>query len=230
MLFAFVFSLPIYVYAAPPPRPRSWQKDLGDGLIFYATLPDDEELGYPKTGLYRDGELLYAVDGYPLGEIYFSNDGMSFLYLSAGINPPEHWGITRLTGKSSQPNNPSFIVLVCFYRQGEFVHSFYLNELIQRSERVIDNLNRINSRQTTGSTISQLWMDDSQERQYDRIGNTLKITTIEGTIITFDLYTGLIVSTEKASQQNMIMIGLGAVAATITVLFCTIARWKRGAS
>ena len=62
----------------PPMPPTPWNIDLEDGLVFHyrpeyahysihgfarGTPTEFKEQGYPRTGLYRDGALVYAVQG-----------------------------------------------------------------------------------------------------------------------------------------------------------------------
>jgi len=55
--------------------------DLGDGLVFQMTPPHYEEQGYPKSGLYRDGELIYThnISDTFFQSLFFSDDAMSVL-------------------------------------------------------------------------------------------------------------------------------------------------------
>ena len=56
--------------------------DLGDGLIFWMVMPEDEILGYPASGLYKNGELIYTVDvdlNWWYDRPYFSKSAMTFI-------------------------------------------------------------------------------------------------------------------------------------------------------
>lgn len=85
---------------------RPYHIVLGDGLIFHVTPPGGEAfgfIGYPETGLYQDGVLIYAVEGRDLFDsLFFSEDAMSFLEISPWL------GSER--------------TVVRFYHQGVLVH------------------------------------------------------------------------------------------------------------
>ena len=90
-------------------NPRPIERDLGNGLTFWMVIPRDVELGYPKSGLYQNGELVYAVDvcaGWWLTPLYFSNDPMNFIRIDAGAS-------------------------VRFYEQGIFMHSYDVDSLLR---------------------------------------------------------------------------------------------------
>ena len=87
--------------------------DLDDGLIFRMALSVEEENTWIETGqagLYRDGELIYAVDidaGWWWRTLYFSDDAMTF------------FSVPWSTGE------------IRFYEQGVFVHSYDVIDLLQ---------------------------------------------------------------------------------------------------
>jgi hypothetical protein len=102
--------------AEPPPPPTPWYNSLGDGLIFYMTPTEYEELGYPKSGLYRNGELIYTVESYLYRSyLYFSSDRMSFLYV---------------------PSTGGSLWVAGFFKQGERLLEHTLSDLLRRPERV----------------------------------------------------------------------------------------------
>jgi hypothetical protein len=79
-------------YALTPPRPEPRRIHLGDGRVFHLTPPEFEAQGYPKSGLYQDGELVYTFDRWELWGhmMFFSNDAMSFL-----VVPISAFGVIR---------------------------------------------------------------------------------------------------------------------------------------
>ena len=84
--------------------------DLGDGLIFWMVLPEDEELGYPTSGLYKNGELIYTVDvdhDWWWSSLHFSRDAMSFI---------------------RSPFTPR---AVRFYQQGVLIHEYDVLSLLR---------------------------------------------------------------------------------------------------
>ena len=202
------------------------QTDLGDGLVFWMTLPDDERLGHPASGLYRNGEILYTVDvdgNWWWAQLYFSDDAMSFLF------------VPLIGGERST---------VRFYDKGILVHEHNVLSLLEGGA---DSL-------IPPYEILTFYRWDLY-RDHDRANNILRITTAENTIVSFDLSTGEIISTEPAeneptqndynstdailpaesveeeliqnSYKVIIAIGIGVVAcAIITVLF-TIIKSKR---
>jgi len=93
---------------------KPYHIELGDGLVFHVTPPGGEEygfIGYPETGLYRDGELIYTVgDRHFFDSLFFSNDAMSFLEIS--------------------PWNGNERIAVRFYNQGVFVHQYLAQDFL----------------------------------------------------------------------------------------------------
>jgi len=68
--------------AEPPSPPEPWYIEFSNGKIFYMTPEEYEMQGYPKSGLYYHDEMIYSVDRfYRSYEIYFANDGSSFVYM-----------------------------------------------------------------------------------------------------------------------------------------------------
>lgn len=160
-LFLIFLILPaIHSSAEPPPPPTPWELEIEEGLVFYMTPLDYEELGYPRSGLYREGELIYEVESYfYFGEVHFSKDGMSFLVV---------------------PRPGGCLWVVAFYKQGERVHVFTLDDVLENPERVSE------------TTVGYFW-EGPQGRNLNRDRNTLSVTTVEHNEITFDLSSGLIV-------------------------------------
>ena len=140
--------------------------DLGNGLVFYMTPSRFEERGYPKSGLYRDGELIYTTEldiaAAFWSRLYFSDDAMTFLQL-----PSNHNGFIR------------------FYERGVLVHSTGVQELLRHGERFLG--------EPFPHTGIQAWRLGT-ETNHDRANNRLHITTVENTVVTFDLTTGEILS------------------------------------
>ena len=75
-------------HAEPPSPPEPWYIEFSNGKIFYMTPEEYEGYGYPPSGLYYDGELIYSVEGYIRHyETYFAYDGSSFIFMPyAGWN------------------------------------------------------------------------------------------------------------------------------------------------
>jgi len=150
--------------------PNPYEIDLGDGLIFYVTLPEDEIKGYPKSGLYKDEELLYSVEvdyGWWWSRPYFSNDAMTFLF----------------------EEGPRGSIL--FYEEGVITKKYKILDFLHNGEASL-----IPPRNDVPGDHTYKW-DFGDLREYDRENNTLRILTAEDYLITFDLSTGLILSFEK---------------------------------
>jgi len=191
MSFLIVFILPANIYACVPAPPTSRRIDLGDGMVFYVTIPLCNYREYPPSGLYIDGELIYTIESTPLGVLYFSNDGMSFLHFIGSHN-------RGYRGQSTYEG------LVFFYRYGELVHFFPLNALVHNPETIYAEERRIWDERMRGEggptgappRVADMWAT----RHYyghNSENNTLTVTTFENRLLTFDLSTGLIISDEK---------------------------------
>ena len=177
ILWALLLKFSIMaVYAiAPAPPHRPFSIDLGDGLVFHATHQRDLEHGYPITGLYRDGKLVYAVNSPPhhWGELFFSYDGMSFLEVRSLT--------TRWHGRPSRVRD---IYLgspaVRYYYMGNLTHFYSWSSLVNIRNSVVFT-----------DIVTADW-DIPELRYHDRSNNTLQIITRDQRRIIFDLSTGLI--------------------------------------
>jgi len=189
MLVSFVTTA--FAIDEPPPAVTPWHRDLGDGLVFHyrpkyehyrpdefseGTPTDFKERGYPATGLYLNGELIYTVEERLRGLLYFSNDGMTFLNVRWTVPAG---GIPGASWREQELPTPA----VSFFEQGSLVHTFYVIDLVID----IDSINF--------SGAGAQW-DHQQLRYHDRENNTLRVTTLDTRDITFDLSTGLILSIE----------------------------------
>ena len=115
--------------SAEPPPAEPWQHELSDGLMFYMTPPDYEAIGYKPSGLYSNGTLVYSVDGYARNNIYFSRDGMSFLYIAWR----ERAWDDIIWLRDTYPDGILF-----FYNNGQLIHTFTQKEI-----RAYTNGNRV---------------------------------------------------------------------------------------
>ena len=173
--------------------------DLGDGLVFWMTLPGHVESGYPASGLYQNEDLLYTVevDGdWWWGQLYFSDDAMSFLFVP-------------IMGESSSA--------IRFYNQGVFEHDFKVINLLEGGADSLIPPYELH-------TYNQ-W-DFGEQRFYDRANNILQTTTAENVTITFDLSTGTILSMEKEQTQDnkaaiIVVVCVFVCTAAIIILFIT---------
>jgi len=171
LLCAFVIIFSSINVLALTIIPTPIEIDLGDGLVFWLTLPEGEIFGrpgYPKAGLYRDGELIYSVDansGWWWGSLHFSDDAMTFFWLP--MNGHEGWDIR-------------------FYDRGVHIHSYKVISLLEGGD---DSLIRIAGPQS-------LW---DHRHYHNRENNTLQIVTVEDATVTFCFSTGLILSIERYS-------------------------------
>jgi len=143
--------------------------------------------GYPQTGLYRNGELVYTVEAPILGrQLYFSNDGMSFLmvgwWVAASGNP-------GMAARNREPIEPA----ARFFSQGNFVHSHEVFDLVENRNRII-------------YSVGHAQWDFQSEREHNRENNTLRVLTRDERLITFDLSTGLVASTQQAQRDQIIHI------------------------
>jgi len=109
-LTALVFTEDAY---ALDPAMYPIEIELWDGMVFYMTPPEFEEEGHPKSGLYRDGVLIYTVDIWEFwGTLYFSNDGMSFLIIPQGMGS------------------------IPFYEQGVLTHYHDVRDLLRDAQKL----------------------------------------------------------------------------------------------
>ena len=157
--------------------PRPFEIDLGDGLVFWMALPEDDPwgVGHPKqAGLYRDGELVYSVDvddGWWWTALRFSDDAMSLLRV----------GQIRSA--------------VRFYQRGVFVHEYSVFDLLRGGESAML------APEPGTFQFSPIW-HFREQLYYNRENNLLRVTTVEDTVISFDLTTGLILSIDEPEVEN----------------------------
>ena len=179
-----VFAANASALSIPPPEPV--QIDLGDGLVFHITPTWYEPKGYPTSGLYRDGVLVYTVDRDSFwNPLFFSSDGMSFLEL------PTEW----------HGSNQTFIR---FYQEGVLSHRHYVRDLLKDRGASLYPV----------CFVGPAW-EQWNQRYYDRDHNILRIVTVEDVEITFDLTSGRITSREGAGTSGLYtaIIGLGTIGA-----------------
>jgi len=154
--------------------------DLGDGLVFWVTLPEDESPEYPRSGLYLDGEEIYTVDvddSWWWSALYFSDDAMNFFYLPAS-------GGSKNSGHA-----------IRFYEKGAMTQTYEVLSLLNGRESALI--------QPEPGTIGSFPMwDFPRQRYHDRDNNILRVTTAENAEITFDLSTGLILSNVANSETT----------------------------
>gem|GEM_PF-4651258 len=177
---------------------------MGNGLVFQANLEG-------TSGVFDgSGQLVYPIDGFPFGQLFFAEDGMSFLYLSQGVRPelfdaPE---LIPLTNSDA---------LVLFFNQGELAHSFYIQDLINNPAPLYAEFEArggweanhipeptLAEQLALGQTVvwwnintpATLW-DIHHHRHHNPSENTLQVVTAaENTAITFSLTNGQITATE----------------------------------
>jgi len=109
MLLSIILVAVFYsnVYALSP-APHAISIELGDGLVFYMAHPGEGPERFPRSGLHRDGELVYPFDEWVFwGRFYFSNDAMTFFIV------PPNVGFMR------------------FYDQGILQFYFHVSELLR---------------------------------------------------------------------------------------------------
>jgi hypothetical protein len=158
--------------------PTPVEIDLGDGLVFWKVLPEDEATDFPRSGLYQDGELLYPVDvdiNWWWGLLYFSDDGMTFFRV------------------------PSSGGSIFFYKKGVVMHEYDVLSLLKGGEGAL-------LQPPAGSIETTPSWDFAEKRHYDRENNILRFTTVENVIITFDLSSGALLSDEEPAQNNYIIV------------------------
>jgi len=205
----------------PPLPPTPWYRDLGNGLVFHyrpdeshyhanrfsrGTPAEFEAQGYPRTGLYRNGELIYTVEValwrfIYWSSLYFSNDGMSFIEIPWVRTSVPMFGY-------AEPIRPA----VRFFEQGHIVHYYEVFDLVT-------------DRDSLRFSVSHVQWDYQRERYHDQENNTLQVTTRDGSTIVFDLSTGLIVSTETTPEEipnlgrtNISMFSFGALGVIFAVI------------
>ena len=191
--------------AASPPPPLPRETHLGDGLVFWLTPQYFEARGYPRSGLYRNEELIYSVDvdyGWWATTLYFSDDAMTLLR----VGP---WYYT-----------------VRFYRHGVFVHEYSAFDLLRGGERAMLRPEP----DIFGSSPTWLFWE---LRYYNRRNNLLRVTTVEDTVISFDLTTGLILSIEEPEEppvqrnNNIVFFAIGAGVCTVALIVILTRRLAR---
>jgi len=169
MMLTFVVD----AHAIPPPTPEPVSIDLKGGLVFYLTPPKFIEQGYPRSGLYQDGELVYTIDEWELWSssraMYFSDDAMSFI-----VVPYSHAENLRFFIRGDNTNN---------YK----AQSLLRYGAISLGERDL-------------YSAARQW-HNRDELKHDRKNDRLHIMTLEGDIITFDLTNGLIISREISPEH-----------------------------
>jgi len=198
--------------------------ELGDGLVFYMTPPDYEAEGYPSSGLYRNGILIYSVIGYTRGDIFFSQDRMSFLYF------PHGWTEAAVQLRSAAD---SYTMIVLFFEEGEFSHGITQRGVRWAVEGAIGD----------GSDFGRFSAQD--RRVYDLEQDTLRVTTRRGFLgfgnareldITFDLSSGEIISVRRTPlirrvlQSPLLMIASAfilVVCAALVIAVLQMVRSKR---
>jgi len=163
------------------PIPEPIQIDLGDGLVFHLTPYQFIDQGYPKSGLYRNGELLYTFNDNNdwrrwlwFDELFFSDDAMSF------FSVPRYVGPNNLNGR-----------VICYYSKGVLMHDIKIvGHLISLDSEAFDEPD-----QFTGLSM---WLITSH---HDRANNKIEVITIEGYKITFDLSSGTVLSKEISPEH-----------------------------
>ena len=182
-LFQAAFAICLLVFCAAnafaiDPYPHQ-SEDLGGGLILYMTAPSVASY-YPVSGVWRGGELLYEID-VPFGvwiwnlRFYFSCDGMSFLSVPHGWRPDSD--------------------AIGFYRQGVFVYEHDILALLRGGRSSLE-------REYTDFGDFHMRWDIPSQRYHDRESGTLRVVTVEGTEIIFDLSTGMIVPAPPADSNQ----------------------------
>ena len=204
----FVSFLIVTVYADTPPLPANpWRIELGNDLVFHGTPTEYESQGYPKTGLYHNGELIYTVDASLQmridrnlnGQLFFANDGMTFLEVVWRVAASGSPGVAI---RYREPIEPA----VHFFSHGDLVHSHEVFDLVRNQSKII-------------YSVSHAQWDYQNERVHSLERNTLQVLTRDGRRIIFDLSTGLIVP--APSHLRIVLAGgilVIAVAAILIVM------------
>ena len=192
-------------HALSPPPPQ--EIDLGDGLVFHITPSHYEEQGYPTTGLYRAGAAIYTINRQSFGALFFSQDAMSFLEI------PREWHGTHTA--------------IRFYQQGLLVHLYYVQDLLtdDGESLSVDYIHLL-------GWIGSAWWDTWNGTDYNRANNTLQITTIEGSQITFDLSSGRItdllwVEQRLLGSNHAIIVAIGSSLSVVIGIVVLRAKYLR---
>jgi len=192
------------IYASPPPPPHPFYQDIGNGMTFHFTPEGYADAGYPFSGVYRNGELIYTINDtfYLYGggqhQVFFSNDGMTFLEVPLILHPHGIFSSYRIWLVNGRP------AVRVFYR-GNVVNYHRLPDLI-------------NSPNKLHLFVSHVWWDDASSRIHNLENNTLQVTTLENRIITFDLSTGAIVNIQQSATRLVIFELAWIAAASIIIL------------
>jgi hypothetical protein len=157
--------------AAIPPLPLVAERiDLGDGLAFYLIPPDTAPAGFPaSSGLFRDGELVYSFDDWTLHIGQHSD----LLFFSA--DAMSLLAVPWLAGGS-----------VRFFEQGVLSHS----------SNIMWHLRGAVGLEAVPFSGERLWQIP-EKTYHDRANDLLRITTLQGYEIIFDLTTGYILSNDR---------------------------------
>ncbi|MCL2353506.1 MAG: hypothetical protein FWC69_02625 [Defluviitaleaceae bacterium] len=132
--------------------------------------------------MYRDDELIYTVDASIFGMLYFSNDGTSFLEIG--------WWIPTTGNPSNNIRQREMTrPVIRFFREGNLVHHYDVFDLVTNRNSIV-------------LSIGHAQWDYQNQRYHDRENNTLMVRTRDGNDITFDLTTGLILSSYSHSYSD----------------------------
>lgn len=198
-------------HAITPPEPEPNHINLGEGLVFHLTPPEFVGHGYPESGLYRDGELVYTFDEWSMwsrtGSMYFSNDAMSFLVVEPTIIPEF-----------------LHIPYIRFYERGVLAHTISVQSLLRYGDRELSEPDDI-------SHVS-FWLI-REDTYHNRKNDKLEVITVEGYKIIFDLSTGTVLSQEISLEHvppeeqsgristAMVLIGGTLLVVCVVVVFLT---------
>ncbi|MCL1912563.1 MAG: hypothetical protein FWG10_01440 [Eubacteriaceae bacterium] len=146
-----------------------------DGTMMFRWDPGSKENWSHMTaqaGVYRNGELVYAVDNLPiLGEsesnFFFSSDFKCFIHMPTA----------------------NFEVALRYYSNGKLEKTYYINDLVKNTSNVAFSEDMAFWRDTYEFTNSAV--------EYFTQRNILRVMTIEGVVHWFDLLSGKILSSSR---------------------------------
>lgn len=161
-------SINYVVYADSLAAETQYEIEFSNGTIFYMFTRDNPQ----KSGLYYNTEpfdMIYELESgsyfYESGLI-FTEDGLHFAYLP--------W--TTYDSNKEQGG-----VAVYFYSNGCLTNKYLLSEVVT------------NQKIFTPSVSHVIWEDRSR-RSFDDESNVLTLESLDGTVCSFDLTTGLLIS------------------------------------
>jgi hypothetical protein len=223
---AFVVKRPGGSGNAPVPEPISYAKPTPDGksvLVAFGN-PDTEaklkgetkqyaadvRAKYPTPGLYRDGQLVYPLDGYsPDDQVFLSPDGRHVIRVEG-----EWWKTKAYPAGKRLPEEVEKAqldaVAVRHFTDGKVTHEYTLRELIENPAELPHSPEHI------------LWPAGAVLNQNS---GQFHLFTQDSMRITIDATTGTIIARSKSGLGNPITQWVLGVTIGLTVILAAVLVW-----